>query len=66
MTWHTDPPTRRSAYLVVDRMYRGMTLAHWTPEQGWCIRGRWLGHDGAECWMELPAMPLRPTEKHFP
>lgn len=60
MTWHFDaPPTRAGSYLVVD-IWRAMEVGQWLPEIGWCIRGKWVGKDGALCWTETPAMPELP------
>lgn len=57
MKWQTGEPAKRGEYLAIDCIYRSLSVAHWTPEQGWCIRGRWLGHDGATHWMMLPELP---------
>jgi len=55
--WHTEDPPKRGEYLAIDLTYHTMSVAHWTPEQGWCIRRRWLGHEGATHWMPLPEPP---------
>lgn len=60
MKWQTGEPAKRGEYLAIDRIYRSLSVAHWTPEQGWCIRGRWLGHDGAHCWMATDFLPEPP------
>lgn len=54
--WKTGEPPCRGDYLVVDG-WLSRTVGAWTPEQGWCIRGRWLGHEAAACWCELPTIP---------
>lgn len=57
-------PTTNGEYLVVDRIWRGMSVAQYMPESrpsmGWCINGRWLGHDAVECLDYLPDLPERP------
>jgi hypothetical protein len=58
MTWRTGTPPK-GRYVVVDRIYGSMDLASYDPHPslGWCIRGRWLGHDAALCWTPGPDYP---------
>ena len=57
MTWHTDSPPRQGEYLAVDG-WGQRTVAVWRSDLGWCVRGRWLGHDGVLGWMDLPEVPV--------
>lgn len=57
MTWHTDRPHHTGEYLVVDTWTK-REVAHYRTDIGWCVRGKWVGHDGVLCWSEdLPAIP---------
>ena len=56
MTWHTHQPPHRGEYLVVDSWSK-REVAQWRPDLGWCVRGKWVGHDGVTAWMELPELP---------
>jgi hypothetical protein len=64
MTWHTDPPRHQGEYLVVDSWTK-REVAAWRPDLGWCIRGKWVGHDGAACWMELPEIPVNVVRERW-
>lgn len=60
MTWRTDLPPPKGQWLVVDEMYRIPSVASYDTTLGWCIRGRWLGHDAVECWQAIEALPPAP------
>jgi len=57
VTWHTDTPPRQDEYLVIDNWTK-REVAVWRPDVGWCVRGKWVGHDGVMGWMELPGVPV--------
>lgn len=56
MTWSTHQPPRQGEYLVVDAWHK-REVATWRLDLGWCVRGKWVGKDGVEAWMELPDVP---------
>lgn len=57
MNWHTDPPRQQGEYLVVDSWCR-REVATWRPDLGWCVRGKWVGRGGVQCWTDgLPEIP---------
>jgi hypothetical protein len=56
MGWHTSQP-QKGQWIVIDRSYRLMSMANYDPVQGWCINGRWLGHDAVIYWHEPPPYP---------
>lgn len=58
--WQTGAPPRPGDYLVVDG-WLGRAVGTWVNPYGWCIRGRYLGKDGALCWSELPDVPAQFT-----
>lgn len=57
-------PRSTGEYLVVDKVWRGRSVAQYMagsrPSMGWCIHGHWLGHDAVEAWDDLPDLPNRP------
>jgi hypothetical protein len=59
VSWQTTKPPRQDEYLAVDKVYGFRSVATYTIAQGWCINGKWLGHDAFECWQELDAVPKR-------
>jgi hypothetical protein len=61
VSWQYTTPPRDGRFIVVDRRYRFQDVAYYSREYGWCIAGRWLGHDAAECWDELQPLPPRPA-----
>lgn len=64
MTWSTHQPPRQGEYLVVDAWHR-REVATWRPDLGWCVRGKWVGHDGVLGWMELPEIPAAMTRERW-
>jgi hypothetical protein len=56
MTWRTGNPPK-GEYIVITRGYELMAMGYYRPDMGWCINGRWLGHNAVICWHEPPAMP---------
>jgi hypothetical protein len=57
MKWHTEKPMRNGSYIVVDRVWRMWDRGEWESNYGWCIRGRWLGHDCVVAWTDPPTLP---------
>lgn len=57
LPWRTGKPSRNDDYLVMDKTYRLRKIGHYRADLGWCINGRWLGHDAVECWQDLPPLP---------
>jgi len=60
MTWHTDPPKREGEYLILDSWHK-REVAHYRTDLGWCVRGHWVGHDRALCWMDVNDLPVIPA-----
>lgn len=57
MTWRTGQPHHPGEYLAVDTWLK-REVARWHPQHGWCVRGKWVGHDGVLCWTDdLPEIP---------
>lgn len=56
MTWLYGKPMP-GEWLVVDVIYRQRSVAVYRHDLGWCIRGRWLGHEAVECFQALPPVP---------
>jgi hypothetical protein len=58
-------PKSKGEYIVIDRMYGHMHVAHFRPEAGlgWCINGRWLGHAAVRCWLDPKELPPIPETK---
>ena len=61
LPWRTGSPSHKGDYIVVDKSYRFLSVAYYSPELGWCINGRWLGHDAVELWQDAPPIPERRT-----
>lgn len=59
LPWIYTMPSRNDDYLVVDKAYRMLHLGYYRTDMGWCINGRWLGHDAVECWQEVPSIPAK-------
>ena len=60
MTWHTDRPKHQGEYLILDT-WQNRAIAQYRPDIGWCVRGHWVGHDGALCWMDVNDLPAIPA-----
>lgn len=60
VSWRTGRPTRNDDYLVVDKVYWARKMGYYRSDFGWCINGRWLGHDAVRYWTELPDLPTAP------
>ena len=56
MTWRTGKPPQGD-WIVIATGTRHMTLAYYRPDMGWCVHGRWQGHEAVVCWHEPPAWP---------
>jgi hypothetical protein len=63
MQWSFGLPNHQGQFIVVDRMYHSITDANWRPDLGWCIRGRWLGHDAVDCWIDVGDLPPIPEQR---
>lgn len=63
--WHPGNPAVKGEYLAIDHSYWHLSVAYFSPERGlgWCINGKWLGHDAVAYWREVPAVPPRPRSE---
>jgi len=60
MTWDYGRP-RPGEWLVVDSVYRHRSVAVYRADLGWCINGRWRGHDAVECFQAIEPVPEKGT-----
>lgn len=59
--WNVGAPPSKDQYIVIDAVYWHLSIAYYEPAKGlgWCINGRWLGHDAVALWREAPDIPER-------
>lgn len=55
--WLKPNPKAIGEYLVVEKTYGFRAVALYRHDLGWCIKGRWLGHDAIRCFQHLPDVP---------